>query len=128
MSDNKSTEITLGGTAYVLTWDKGAMYDADEVGVWAGKVQGGIGLAQAAKYVWAMLPPAGRAAYPTPRDVARVLPPLVDVWPAINNALNNATEDTRPGNVVGTVAGVNGSTSGPSPSSNSARRAQTTGA
>jgi hypothetical protein len=127
MSENKSTEITLGGTAYVLTWDKGAMYDADEVGVWAGKVQGGIGLAQAAKYVWAMLPPAGRAAYPTPRDVARVLPPLVEVWPAINNALNGSTEDTRPGNVVGTVA-PRGSMSGPSRSSSSAHRAQTTGA
>lgn len=98
-----STTIKLAGKPYVLKWDKGAMFDADEVGVYTGKQ--GAGLAMAAKYVWAMLPPAGRKAYPTPRDVFKDLPPLAEAWPIINAALDAGHEDTDPKNVFGSTSG-----------------------
>jgi hypothetical protein len=103
-----STTVTLGGESYVLRWDKGAMFDADEAGVWSGKP--GIGLASAAKYVWAMLPPGGRQKFPTPRDVFKALGPITEVWPAINNAIAAGGEDTDPKKVYGSM-------NGPSPAS-----------
>jgi hypothetical protein len=98
-----STTIKLAGSPFVLKWDKGAMYDADEVGVYSGKQ--GAGLAMAAKYVWAMLPPAGRKLYPTPRDVFSALPPLSEVWPVITAALDAGEKDTDLKNVFGSTSG-----------------------
>ncbi len=102
------TEIKIAGDVYQLRWDKGAMFRADECGLWSGKE--GLGFAAAAKYLWSMLPAAGRNKYRTPEDVARDMPALNDVWPIINQAVAAGGESTDPKNVFG-------STSSPSPSS-----------
>jgi hypothetical protein len=101
--------IILGGSEPCqLRWDKAAMFRADECGVFTTK---GVGFAKAAKYVWAMLPDTQRvSAFPTPEAVATALPPLDEVWPAINAAIKAAGEGMSPKNVYG-------STSGRSPSS-----------
>lgn len=90
-----------------LTWDKLAMFRADECGAFATR---GTGFARAAKYLWAMLPPPVQAYYPTPESVAAVLPPVREVNAAIDAAIKAAGEGMSPKNVFG-------STSGPSPSS-----------
>lgn len=104
-----NTVLILRGEPYQLRWDKGAMFRADELGVF-GKSKPGIGLAKAAKYVCAMLPKEGREKYPEPQDVAAVLPPLAEVWPIVNSAIEAAGETCDPKNVIG-------STNGRSPSS-----------
>lgn len=120
MSNNPrvSTTVVLGGEPYVLRWDKGAMFDADEVGLWSGKPSAGP--AHWAKYLWAMLPPAGRLKFPTPRDVFRAMPPIAEVVPIINAALEQADESVDPKKVYG-------STSGPSPASSSTSPTTNTG-
>jgi len=107
-----NTVVVLDGTPYQLRWDKAAMFRADEIGLF-GKHLPGVGLARAAKYVWAMLPETGRTKYAQPVHVAEALPPLAEVWPTINNAIKVAGPGAEPKNVVG-------STSGPSPASSSA--------
>lgn len=103
-----NTVVILGGTPYRLSWDKGAMYLADELGLFE-KRKPGLGLAVGAKYVWAMAPEAAREKYPTPKAIAEVLGELSEVWDAINNAVALA-KDTGPKN-------ASGSTNGPSPAS-----------
>jgi hypothetical protein len=103
-----TNEIKLEAETYLLRWDKGAMFRADDCGLWSGKQ--GLGFAAAAKYLWSMLPSTGRSRYPTPEDVARVMPPLNEAWPVINSAVAAGGEGTDPKNVFG-------STSGPSQSS-----------
>ena len=103
-----SNTIKLGAESYQLTWDKGAMFRADECGVWSGKR--GLGIASACKYLWAMIPADGRRRYESPEDLAKDLPPLNEAWPAINAAIAAGKEDTNPKKVFG-------STSGPSQSS-----------
>ena len=102
------TEIKIAGESYRLIWDKGAMFRADECGVWSGKT--GLGFATAAKYLWSMLSATGRQRYASPEDLARDMPTLDIVWPLINTAITAGGESTDPKNVFG-------STSGPSQSS-----------
>lgn len=99
-----NTVLILGGTPYKLVWDKAAMFRADEIGVF-GKRRPGIGLAQAAKYVWCMLPAGGREALQSPEEVAVALPALTEVWVAVNNAIAAGGEATDPKNVVGSTSG-----------------------
>lgn len=110
MSDLKNVVVILGGTPYALKWDKGAMYRADELGLFE-KRKPGIGLAAAAKYVWCMAPAALRERCAGPEQVAELLDvaALRDVWDAINNAVS-ASRDVPEKN-------GNGSTNGPSPAS-----------
>ncbi len=112
MNAPPNTVVVLDGTPYQLRWDKAAMFRADEIGLFDRK-RPGIGLAQAAKYVFAMLPAAARERYTTPEAVAVVMPPLVEVHATISAALEAGREATSEKNVFG-------STSGPLPASSSA--------
>lgn len=103
-----NTVLILAGVPCQLRWDKRALFRADEVGLFT-KREPGLGLATGAKYVWAMMPDAAREKHPTPEDVAAIMPPLPEVWEAINNAIA-AGRDVFEKNVLG-------STSGPSPAS-----------
>lgn len=98
-----SNEIKLGSDLFALTWDKGAIFRADSVGLWSG--DGGIGFASAARYIWAMLPASGRKTYATPEAVAQVMPALNDAWPVINAAVADGGEGTDPKNVFGSTSG-----------------------
>ena len=102
-----TTEVKLAGISYQLRWNKGAMFRADEFGVWDRK-KPGAGFAKAAKYICAMIPDEGREKYPTPEAVAQVMPSLTESWDAINAAIEGAGPEMDSKNVVG-------STSGPSP-------------
>lgn len=112
MNAPPNTVLILDGHPYQLRWDKAAMFRADEIGLFDRK-KPGIGLAQAAKYVWAMLPAAGRERHATPEAVAVAMPPLVEVQAAIGATLEAGREATSEKNVFG-------STSGPLPASSSA--------
>lgn len=101
--------LLLGGKPHKLTWDRGAMFLADELGVFS-SAKPGLGLARAAKYVFVMLTDEARDRFGTPRELAKHLPPLSETWPAINAAIIAGGPETNPKNVVG-------STSGPSQSS-----------
>lgn len=105
-----NTVVVLGGTPYQLRWDKGAMFRADEIGLFE-KRKPGIGIAAGAKYIWAMGPASLRETYATPEAVAEAFPDggLRELWEAINNAVA-AAKETTPKN-------GNGSTSGLSPAS-----------
>lgn len=105
-----SPTITLNGAEpCTLIWNKGAMFRADECGVFTTK---GLGFARAAKYVWAMLPDSHRRLFPSPEAVAEVLPPVTTVSPVIDAAIAAAGEDMSAKNVFGSM-------SGPSPASSS---------
>ncbi len=99
-----NTVLILDGTPYQLRWDKRAMFRADEVGLFS-KREPGLGLATGAKYVWAMMPDAGRSKLKTPEDVANAMPPLSEVWEAINNAIA-AGSDVFEKNVLGSTSGL----------------------
>ena len=101
-------EITLSGKVWPLVWNKDAAFDADELRLFTDP--DGVGLAQGAKYIWCMLPAEARAIYRTPRDVARVMPPVEETWSLINAAMAAAGEEMDPKKLFG-------STNGPSPSS-----------
>lgn len=109
MNAPPNTVIILAGVPYQLRWDKRAMFRADEIGLFAKRAKPGLGLALGAKYVWAMLPDAGREKHPTPEDVAAVLPPLAEAWEIVNNAVAAGRETSEKNG--------RGSTNGPSPAS-----------
>jgi hypothetical protein len=90
-----------------LTWDKAAMFRADECALYTTK---GLGFARAVKYAWCMAPDAVRAAFPTPESLASVVPPVTAIWASVNPAIAASGEGMSPKNVFG-------STSGRSPSS-----------
>lgn len=96
-------EIILDGTSYPLVWNRGAMFRADELDVFHSPA--GTGFAQAAKYVWCMLPAAARATYPSPEAVAEVLPPATEALKAVNAAIAAGAEDTDPKRVLGLTNG-----------------------
>lgn len=100
-----SATVQLGGAPYVLRWDKGAIFRADELGVW-GTQDNGMGFSRAAKYLFAMLPDAARRKYTSPERIAEVMPPLVEVLPAINAAIAAAGEDVDPKKLVGSTNGL----------------------
>lgn len=96
-------EITLQGIGPVpLAWDKGAMFRADDCGLYETK---GIGFARACKYVWCMAPDSVRRAYPAPEALAKVMPPLAEVWVAVNGVIAAAGEEMSPKNVFGSASG-----------------------
>ncbi len=99
-----NTVIILGSKPYKLTWDKAAMFRADEIGVYE-KRKPGIGLALTAKYVWAMLPDEGRDQFATPQAVAVAMPPLREVNAIASNAIEAGKEATDPKNVFGSTNG-----------------------
>lgn len=101
-------EITLAGQRYGLTYDKAAVFRADDVGAWTGKA--GAGFASACKFLWALGPATLRAKYPTPESLANDVPPIGDAWAAINAAMQAAGEGMAAKKLFG-------STNGPSPSS-----------
>ena len=109
MSNQPNPTITLKNLPYKLTWNKGAMFRADEVGAYDRK-RSTIGFAQMCKYLWALGPDALRTKYPTPESLANDVPTTTECWNAINAAMAIAGEGMSPKNVVG-------STSGPLPSS-----------
>lgn len=99
-----NTVIILTGHPYKLTWDKAAMFRADEIGVYE-KRKPGIGLALMAKYVWAMLPDAGRERFAIPQEVAVAMPSLREVQDIVENAMDAGKEATDPKNVFGSTNG-----------------------
>lgn len=114
MNAPPNTVVILAGTPYALKWDKGAMYRADELGLFDRKKMG-LGIAAAAKYLWAMAPAACRERFASPVEVAEALPSLAEmpaIWDTINNAVNSGRE--------GDEKKAAGSTSGPLPASSSA--------
>lgn len=110
MNTQPNPTITLKNLPYKLTWNKGAMFRADEVGAYETGKRGTIGFAQMCKYLWALGPAELRAKYPSPEAIADDVPTTVECWAAINAAMEIAGEGMSPKNVVG-------STNGPSPSS-----------
>lgn len=90
-----------------LKWDKAAIFRADEIGVFTTK---GIGFARAVKYAWCMAPESVRRAYPTPEQLAEIVPSVVEIWAVVDPVIASAAEEMSPKNVFG-------SASGPSPSS-----------
>ncbi len=114
MNAAPNTTVLLAGSPYALRWDKGAMFRADELGLFERK-RPGIGLASAAKYVWCMGPAALRDRFVTPEAVAEAFPPfneLAGVWSAINAAVAASKEDGEKKDA--------GSTNGHLPASSSA--------
>lgn len=114
MNAAPNTTVILAAMPYGLRWDKGAMFRADELGLFERK-RPGIGLAAAAKYVWCMGPSALRDSFTTPEAVAEAFPPLSElgtIWSAINAAVAASKEDGEKKDA--------GSTSGRSPASSSA--------
>lgn len=114
MNAPPNTVVILAGTPYALKWDKGAMYRADELGLFDRR-KPGLGIAAAAKYLWAMAPAACRERFPTPLEVAEALPPMEEL-PAVWEAINNAVAAGREGD----EKKAGGSTSGRLPASSSA--------
>lgn len=94
-------KITLDGKDYELRWNRGAVFRADELGIYNSSKS--VGLADGAKYVFAMLPEDARRAYPTPAAVFEVLPALPETWAAINAALKAGAEDTDPKKLFGST-------------------------
>lgn len=111
MKAGPNTTVILGGIPFGLRWDKGAMFRADDLGLFERR-KPGIGLAAAAKYVWCMGPAGLRERYATPEAVAEAFPKLTqlgEIWEAINAAVALSKEDGEKNG--------DGSTSGPSPAS-----------
>lgn len=102
MSGAANTVLVLEGVPYPLRWDKGAMFHADDIGLFDRR-RPGMGLAAAAKYVWCMLPASAQLKYADPKAVAVVLPPLKDAWDVINNAIAAGADVAK--NVVGSTSG-----------------------
>ena len=108
-----NTTVILAGTPYGLKWDKGAMFRADDIGLFERR-RPGIGLAAGAKYVWCMGPAALREKFTTPEAVGEAFPDVSDIgeiWQAINNAVAASKGANEKKDV--------GSTSGPLPASSS---------
>lgn len=111
MQASPNTTVILDGVPYGLRWDKGALFRADEMGLFDRR-KAGIGVAAAAKYVWAMGPVALRERFATPENVAEAFPEVSEmtgIWSAINAAveLSRSSDPKKNG----------GLTNGPSPAS-----------
>jgi hypothetical protein len=96
-------EITLAGKLYPLTWNRGAFFRADGLDVF--HAPAGTGFAQAAKYIWCMLPDEGRLAYPSPEAVAEVMNDTPAAQAAVNAAIVAGGEDMDPKKVLGLTNG-----------------------
>lgn len=99
-----SATVIISGEIVPLRWDKGAMFRADELGLFD-KRKPGIGLAAGAKYIWVMAPEAIRERFATPSALAEVMPPLKDAWAAINQAVDEGKDRTDAKNVFGSTSG-----------------------
>lgn len=109
MSPPTDTVLVIGGSPYKLTWDKAAMFRAEDAGVFD-RSHDGVGFAKAVKYVWSMGPQGLRDKYASPEQLAYDIPPIAEVWPKIQKAIDDAGDALSPKNVIGSM-------NGPSPSS-----------
>lgn len=110
--------ITLkSGQIVKLTYDKTAIFYADEVGAWEGPA-GSVGFARATKFVWAMLPEELRLRFPSPVALAPQMPPANVAWEQIHLAISAAGPEMEAKNVLGSMNGPTPSSSSKSPAKN----------
>lgn len=103
--------IVLDGQPCKIVWNRGAMFRADEVGAWAESTAAGLGFAQAAKLLYAMLPADRRSRWPSPEAVADVMPDVKTTWDYLNQAMAQAGEEMDSKNVFGSTSGHGASSS-----------------